>query len=284
MRRALAPLARLAQTGLLTLITASACERPSAPAPAPQPDSTPTRASEPQPANRHEGPDQPEAGAPIAAGVHYIELVTGGAATEDRLPMILAIHGLGDTPAHFAGVLRGFDRPARVILPRGLDAYGQGWSWFEYRAADNDPERLAAGIRAAADRLAPAIEQLARERPTVGAPIVTGFSQGGMLSFALAVEHGELIAAALPIGGALPEPMQPEPIADETGAPPTVAPIHAFHGEADTRVPLAPTAAAVEQLRAAGFEASLRSYPGVGHTISPQLHDDWLAALRERLP
>jgi phospholipase/carboxylesterase len=215
---------------------------------------------------------------PRVGEIHYLEFVTGGADPESPLPMIIAIHGLGDSPQGFRTLLEGFDRPARIILPRALDAHEEGWSWFPIRARDRDVEALAQGIDRAADVLAPAIAELTKQRPTIGKPIVTGFSQGGMLSFALAVEHGELFAAALPIGGWLPEPLWP------ADANPSAAPIFAFHGDADAAVRYEPTKLCVDQLNTLGYRAELRTYVGVGHMISPVIHLDLMESLRELLP
>lgn len=252
-----------------------------APEPATAPATAPTTQAPPTAAKPIE---RPTAAPPIAADelprvgeIHYLEFVTAGADPETPLPMIVAIHGLGDSPQKFRALLDGFDRPARVILPRGIDAYEEGWSWFPLRARDPDVAALAQGIDRAADLLAPAIEQLCKQRPTVGKPIVTGFSQGGMLSFALAVEHGDLFSAALPIGGWLPEPLWPRE--GKPGAPPILA----FHGEADVAVRYEPTKIAVEHLRTLGFAVELSTYVGVGHAIAPDIHADLMQALRDRL-
>jgi phospholipase/carboxylesterase len=215
---------------------------------------------------------------PRVGEIHYLEFVTGGADPDAPLPMIIALHGLGDSPQGFRTVLEAFDRPARVILPRALDVHEEGWSWFPIRARDPDIDALAHGIDHAADVLAPAIAELTKQRPTIGKPIVMGFSQGGMLSFALAVEHGELFAAALPIGGWLPDPLWP------TSANPNTPPIIAFHGDADVAVRYEPTKLCVEQLQGLGYDVELRTYVGVGHMISSVIHLDLMAFLRERLP
>jgi phospholipase/carboxylesterase len=151
--------------------------------------------------------------------------------------------------------------PARVVLPRGLDAYGGGWSWFAFsREASQD--KLGSGIRTAADRLATALTEIARRRPTSGKPVVTGFSQGGMLSFALAVHHSQTIAAAFPLSGMLPAPLRPTAAAP-TGAPAVVA----FHGDADDLVPIAPARETVTAMKAHGWTVELREARGVGHTV-----------------
>lgn len=215
---------------------------------------------------------------PKVGEIHYLEFVTGGADPESPLPMIIAIHGLGDSPQNFRALLEEFDRPARVILPRALDAHDEGWSWFPIRARDRDVEALAQGIDRAADALAPAIAQLCQQRPTIGKPIVTGFSQGGMLSFALAVQHGDLFAAALPIGGWLPEPLWPP------DGNPKAPPIFAFHGDADVAVRYEPTKLACDHLNGLGYRVELETYVGIGHMISNDIRADLMKVLREQLP
>ncbi|MBX7080642.1 MAG: dienelactone hydrolase family protein [Nannocystaceae bacterium] len=220
--------------------------------------------SEPAPA------PTPEAAGPRAGEIHYVERVLGGAGAQDTLPMVVAIHGLGDDPRNFGLLFDGFVEPVRLILPQGLDPRpAGGFSWFPLRARDPDVEALSAGIASAADKLAVAIDELARTRPTAGKPIVTGFSQGGMLSFAIAVRHPDSVALAVPLGGWLPPPLWPHAHAAK-GVPRIVA----LHGSDDGAVKLAPTEAAVEALHKHGWPAELHVYPGVGHIITPEIHRD----------
>jgi phospholipase/carboxylesterase len=137
-----------------------------------------------------------------------------------------------------------------------------------------DEKNVVPGLSAAADRLAIAIRGW-QSSATAGRPIVTGFSQGGMLSFALSAKYPSLIAEAVPISGLMPPSMIPTPW-------PAAAPmprIFALHGEADQRVPFDLSKMGVEKLRAAGVQAELKSYPGVGHTVSPDMRRDLFVAL-----
>ena len=231
------------------------------------------------PAEQLEAPTLGEDGLYALAGLRYREYVSGGAEADANLPMVILIHGLGDNPESFEGLVQGFDTPARFIIPRGFDSHGRGWSWFAYRGSEQGVEETAAGIAASADKLAPAIEALSQARPTQGKPVVSGFSQGGMLSFTLAVRHGELLSAAYPIGGWLPEPLWPADASQAGSCPPILA----FHGEEDERVPLAPTRAGVEHMRGLGYEVELRTYSGLGHSINRELHAELMQAFRTQL-
>jgi phospholipase/carboxylesterase len=247
----------------------------SVPASATAPVSAPASA----PASVAASSSAPAAGPTIAeaAGIRYIEIVTARADPTSELPLVMAIHGLGDQPENFAPVLADLDEPARLIVPRGLSAYHGGYSWFPFRGELRE-EAVERGVVAAAQALARALDALQKTRPTRGRPIVTGFSQGGALSFALAVLHPTSVAASIPVGGwvafPLPKEAAPRP------------PITALHGAADSLIPVGPTRAAVTSLRALGFQAELREFPGVGHSIPEPMRRELLglvgAAVREQ--
>lgn len=277
-------LRRVSRFVCVTLLLALVgCDRP---APPPATQSAPPPPTAPQPAPpppvAADAPTAPKT-RPKAADLHYVERILGDAKPDDALPMIVAIHGLGDDPDNFAHLFDTYGGTARLILPQGVDETDNGgWSWFPVRARSSDVEGLARGIDASADKIAAAIDVLLAKRPTVGAPIVTGFSQGGMLAFTLAIEHPDQVGFAIPIGGWLPPPLWPE--AGPSDAHPKVV---ALHGTADNAVRHEPTKDAVEALVAKGYAVELMSYEGVRHAIPPQertdlfdLLDDALAAAR----
>lgn len=206
--------------------------------------------------------------------MRYLEQVTGGAAPEDALPLVIAIHGYGDRPEHYAGIFEGFPARARFVFPYG-EPNGDGFAWFAISARFN-PDAVAAGTERAAHRLAGMIAALAASRPTVGRPIVTGFSQGGMLSYALVILHPEGVGEAFPVSGLLTPPHWPSTWA----AGKTQPRIEAFHGDADPIVPIAVDRQSSARLRAVGFTAELHEYPGVVHTVSAEMRRDLHAALR----
>lgn len=244
-------------------------------APAAQPQSQPSAASETPVASAASPAEKPaavaaEAGPPTAAGLRYHEVIVGDANPSDPLPMVIAIHGLGDRPDNFVHVFSGWGGRARLILPEGIDPTEDGgYSWFPTRARSQDVDTLAAEISGSAKKIADAISQLQRDRPTVGKPVVTGFSQGGMLTFALAIEHPDVVGNAVAVGGWLPPPLWPKS-KDDRKYPPLVA----LHGTADVAVRYQPTADAVDHLKGLGFDVTLLSYEGVGHAIPPPVRRD----------
>lgn len=199
------------------------------------------------------------------AGVRYLEHMTGGARPDERVPMIVALHPMGGDPADFLQQLRRYRRRARLILPYGHPSGGM-YIWYNSVREDVD----APLVTRETDRLATALAALVAARPTVGKPLVTGFSQGGIMTFALAVTNPEALAAAFPIGGLLPLSLYPSVALSSGPRPATLPPITAFHGASDLAVPTQGARDSIAELRRAGYTAELREYVGVEHDISQE--------------
>jgi phospholipase/carboxylesterase len=208
-----------------------------------------------------------EAPALAQAPLEYVEVVTQAADRDAALPMLIVMHGLGDSPEGILPLFRDVAPATRIIAPRAPDAWGDGFSWYPV------PKRSARVIADRARLVAELIEHLRARRPTRGRPVVTGFSQGGVLSFALAKDYASLLGGAVPIAGMLP------PDAGPVKRPERPLPVYAFHGRDDQRIPFAAAERAVAQLKQAGFDATLTGFPGVGHSISPEMRSQIFARL-----
>ena len=257
----------------LALLSSTSCRRASPPLP-----------DQAVPATAAAKPEAPATAAPDAAaadleaaGLRYLERVTGGASASDPLPLVVGIHGRGGRPENFGRALATLSSRARVILPYAPTAAGDGFTWF---ADWNGDAELAAEVRPAADRIAAMMKDIAARRPTVGKPLVTGFSQGGMLSFAIAVIYPDVVRAVFPISGFLARGLAPG--VWPPGAP--KPPVFAFHGSADDRVPVEAARSSVQRLKDLGLDARLTEYAGVGHRVVPEMQRDIVDAIEAALP
>jgi phospholipase/carboxylesterase len=209
------------------------------------------------------------AGAPrdeVHAGVRFLLHFRGGA--DDDAPLVVAIHGRGDNPDSFSGSFRDFTARARFAYPQAPEKFSDGFTWFPGGRGTTE-EQLAAAIDDAEKRLWPAIVDLARGRRI----FVTGFSQGGMLSYVLAARHPREIAYAFPIAGGAPGPLLPR---DRAAA----APIYALHGSSDPMIEVQMAERTVAAFREAGATVMLRQFAGVGHTITGEMRADLFDHLR----
>ena len=195
-------------------------------------------------------------------GVRYLEQMTGGARPDERVPMIVVLHAMGGEPAGLLPYFQGYGGRARLILPYG-HPYGGMYTWYDSVSEDVPASMVAPE----ADRIADTLAALIIARPTLGKPIVTGFSQGGIMTFALAVTHPQAIAAAIPISGLLPPSLYPPAATSEARGSP-FPPVTAFHGADDLAVPTRAARSSVDALRQAGYVAELQTYAGLEHDIS----------------
>lgn len=207
---------------------------------------------------------------------------------DPSLPLLVVLPWARSTPAELLAEV-GYvelDEPARVVAIQGFEPDGDGFSWWRRpRPAPTpaDPDRDDELVRLLADRAARLANLLTALQTHFGAakpPVVSGVSQGGDLSIALAVHHPASISAALPIAARFPSPLWPAPAA---ASPHEAPPVDAFHGADDPVAPLASLERAFTALRAAGLGGQLHAYPGVTHEIAPTLRTDLLACAALRL-
>ncbi|MFT7771807.1 dienelactone hydrolase family protein [Roseateles sp.] len=168
-------------------------------------------------------------------------------------PLLVFLHGSGERGTDMEKVkvhgppklvAQGADYPCIVVSPQLED----NLRW--------DPERLHKLLAALKARLN------IDPRRCLG----TGLSLGGFGVWQWACAHPRDLAAIAPVCG-YGDPAKVAAMRD--------VPVRAYHGDQDSVVPLAPHAACVEALRAAGGTASLTIYPGVGH-------DSWTPAYNDR--
>jgi len=132
-------------------------------------------------------------------------------------------------------------------------------------------EELAERVNDAADRLWPAIAQIASGRKV----IVIGSSQGAMLAYALAARHPKRVAHAFPISGSAPR---------QIFLPGRVpAPVHAVHGTEDRVIPIELDRSTVRAFKEHGGVAELDELPGVGHAFTKDIRHHVLVRLQSIL-
>ncbi len=209
----------------------------------------------------------------------YIERYTGGARPGETLPMLVAIHGMGDTPERcFDSMYARLPLRARVILPRAPTRHGDGWSWFPFEAGVRRDVQLANDLAGPADRIDTLVTSLLRQRPTAGRPLVAGFSQGGMLAYTISLRHGRHYAGVVPMAGYAPRPLL------SRSACAQAAPMRALHGSADTVVPFAWDEDTMSQMNGNDCPVMLSRIPDLAHTSSPELENQLTLALRATWP
>ena len=200
--------------------------------------------------------------------------------------LILLLHGWGHTGSHMAPLAQALRQqfPQAAVLapdaPHAGDALvagkpgpgGRQWYSVDGLNEGNWPQRVAGAL--------PALQawvQVQQQRLGVGpaATCLGGFSQGAILSLALASHHDGLCGRVLAFGGRYAEA-------------PLTAPrhttLHLFHGSTDRVIPAQGSRDALEHLAALQGDATLDIAEGVGHELHPALVQCALQRLQTHIP
>lgn len=188
-------------------------------------------------------------------GFEYIIRTSGGGGADDQLPMVIALHGHGDTPDNFfQTLLNDFDYPARFIVLRGPEDYAGGKLGGRAWPIDNG------SLQEYGSALADAVPVLLERFPTGGKPAVVGFSGGAYYAYYLAAFHADQFSYIFPLSGGLPgELLATDGRVDNSGVE-----VIAFHGRQDGVIGFQQGKAAVDNLQRRGVSAVFVPFDG-GH-------------------
>lgn len=195
--------------------------------------------------------------------------------------LVVLLHGWASEPAAMqplADALRARFPQAALLAPRAphpADAGRRGRQWYSIEGLGEQ--------RVWAARVAAVVHELqawvrAQQRRLHCTPLSTalaGFSQGGILSLALALHDDGIAGRVLSFGGCLVEP----PV-----AAPRHTTVHLFHGAEDRIIPAERSQRALEQFAALGADATLDLASGIGHDLHPALVDCAMHRLTSYIP
>ena len=198
----------------------------------------------------------------------YIVEYSGNSRRTDYLPMLVALHGNGDTAKNFYNsALDQLNVPARIILLKGPISHGSGSAW-PWSASD-----FALYGKAVNE----AIELLAQKYPTVRKPILLGFSGGGMMAYYQAAKYGNSYSYIFPVSGQLSN----EHLGDATFRP--GAKVIAFHGKNDSVISISGGKNAVNILQVKGVNVMFSEFDGGHHGIFTDMKSKITQAIEQKI-
>lgn len=182
---------------------------------------------------------------------------------EKPVPAIVALHGFGGSADRFAEAWKPAAEKAGaiLILPRAVLPAGSGYQW---------------GTSDQAGILVSAALEKAKSKHKIDAKriVLTGFSQGGMLSYTLGLRYADQFAAVIPVCGNY----NPLALKDAAESKRRLPRFFIMVGGED--IGLNASRQAERELRDAGAKVSLEVYEGVGHEFPKNRDEELEKALK----
>lgn len=198
----------------------------------------------------------------------YVLSVPSDARPSEPRPLVIVLHGRGADMNDLADIAPLLDRGGyRFVFPNAPHAFEAapgmifGRSWF-----DGWPPTRSSMDDARA-RLLQFIDEIAgRLQTPAGKIILSGFSQGGVMSFDAAFRTKQQIAGIVSMSGAIFENEVPAPVTWPK------VPVLIVHGTADDMIPVLAARRARRFLESNGIEPEYHEFP-MGHHVTPESLD-----------
>jgi phospholipase/carboxylesterase len=198
-------------------------------------------------------------------------------ASDGPPPLLIMLHGYGSNEHDLFDLGEYLDPRLHIVSARGVLNLGFGFAWYHLGGEPGnlvpDPTTRARARTLLAKFVADLPARLGSDPQRT---YLLGFSQGAIMSLALAAQNPTQFAGIMPLSGYLdPESLDgplPAGIAD--------LPILQMHGTDDPVIPVAAARRTRDMLTPLARRLTYQEYP-VGHTISMeglQLIQSWLGA------
>ena len=188
--------------------------------------------------------------------------VPEGAADSDPLPLVFVLHGRGADAQDLADLAPMIGHKYRYVFPNApapfepAPGFQFGYTWFDGWPAE--PE----SIRKSRALILKFIDEVLERYPTPpGKVILSGFSQGGLMSLDVGFRIPEKLAGIVVMSGALYE-QDPPPFSGDL-------PVLIVHGNADDMIPVLAARRTRRVLESHGVEPEYHEFP-MGHFVTPE--------------
>jgi phospholipase/carboxylesterase len=182
------------------------------------------------------------------------QLAAGG---DETSPIVIALHGLGDTPEAFINFIQPLVPGTRLIAVQApLERTQGGYSWYRINSPHSTKD-----IQYAVRHVVATIDALRKRYPKAGLPTLIGFSQGAVISFSIAAKYNKLANAIVGIAGYLDtKPTISSPSESH------LTHILVVHGQADKVIEYERGVRVHAALQSAGYQTDLLTHKA-GHHV-----------------
>lgn len=187
----------------------------------------------------------------------------------DKNPLLLLLHGYGSNEEDlfsFASELPGEYYVVSARAPYKLPPYGFAWYAIDFDGDENKFSDIGQAVLSR-DAVTHFIDELTESYPIDKNDVtLIGFSQGCILSYAIALSHPEKVRRVAAMSGYLNKELLSDGYQNNDFSN---LDIFISHGTSDQVVPVEWARKAKPELDALGIKCQYREYP-VGHGVAPQ--------------
>lgn len=188
---------------------------------------------------------------------------------QDKNPLLLLLHGYGSNEADLFSFASELPDEYYIISARApYDLQYGSYAWYAINF-DADQNKFSDHEQAKISRdvIAQFIDELIETYPIDTKDItLLGFSQGSILSYAVALSHPEKIKRVIALSGYVSEPILEENYRNNDFSNLS---IFASHGTVDQVIPVEWARKTKPFLENLGIQSTYKEYP-VGHGVAPQ--------------
>src|SRR5438128_814738 len=197
-----------------------------------------------------------------ALSLTYVVRAPQGSSESDLLPLVFVLHGRGADANDLADLAPMMGGGYRFIFPNAPEPFEPapgfqfGYMWFEGWPGEPDSIKKSRNI------LLIFMDEILRRYATPpGKVILSGFSQGGLMSLDVGFRTKQKIAGIVVMSGALYED-DPPPFSREI-------PVLMVHGTEDDMIPVLAARRTRRILESHGIEPEYHEFP-MGHFVTPE--------------
>ena len=193
-------------------------------------------------------------------------------------PMIVLLHGAGADENDLIGLWRDLPPSLLVISPRAPFHEGGGYRWYRKTGPVPRQDDLLASRKIVDLVVANAAKRFDADPTRI---FLAGFSQGGVMTYEVALREPGKFRGAAALSGLMFAPEREE----LASAKPDLGHEAFFvgHGGADPVIPFSAATSAHATLNSLGVPTVFHAYPSMTHTIGPEELKDLAAWLAQRL-
>ena len=188
---------------------------------------------------------------------------------QEKNPLLLLLHGYGSNEADLFSFASELPDEYYIISARApYDLQYGSYAWYAINFdADQNKFSDFEQAKVSRDLIATFIDELIKTYPIdVKNITLVGFSQGSILSYAVALSHPEKIKNVIALSGYISEPIFEENYKNNNFSKLSV---FASHGTVDQVIPVEWARKTKPFLDNLGIESTYKEYP-VGHGVAPQ--------------